>query len=86
MVYHFTKLIEHKIMDDELFDEAGIRSRINNVNARTVDAVMPLQGIRGRRSLGGASSGTLVPLQAELSGSDPARALQHRRPGLHRLD
>ena len=39
-------------MDDELFDEADIRSRINNVNARTVDAVMPLQGIRGRRSLG----------------------------------
>ena len=52
-------------------DEADIRSLINNVNARTVDAVIPLQGIRGRRSLGDAPSGTLVPLQEETSGSAP---------------
>ena len=35
---------------------------------------MPVGGIRGRRSLGDAISGTIVPLQTELSGSDPRQA------------
>lgn len=35
---------------------------------------MPVRGIRGRRSLGDALSGTLVPLQTELSGGDPRQA------------
>ena len=39
------------------------------------DDIYHIRGIRGRRYLGGALSSTLVPLQTEISGSDPRLAI-----------